>query len=299
MYNEPDLVDLIPAYYCNYITRRQGSCLWKTICTHIIVIIFTILICLSGFYYYQFVYLENDMIPQNAEIKIDNIPDVRFDTLSSSDIIKQITDDLNEKFNPLKKDIEMINKWRSDTNSILKGIQSQQDIKIKTAINNAIELYEADNIGLMDYAAIYAGGSVVEISSETRPYPTHRPFSLFKLVNLDMLSNPEEILRPCVLPGSCFAFWGTYGRIKIRLGKAIEVGGVSLSHSSRLLLGVDGMTSAPKEFEVHGFTTENDNAGTHLGGFEYDWMGKQHQTFRIPEKHTFQNKTFELITLTL
>ncbi|XP_030747955.1 SUN domain-containing protein 1-like [Sitophilus oryzae] len=297
MYGEPDLVDLLPAYYCNYMMRsRQNPSIWKTICTHIFVIIITSCICIGIFYYYQNIYLQNHIFPQSEHEELTKT--VEYDTPKPSSPPAEAFIDLNNQITKLRKDFDSIKTWRSDINAAITKIEWEQDIKIRHAVTKELDIHSADDVGLLDYAATYSGGSIAEISPETRPYPTHKPLSFFKLVNLDLLSSPDEIIRPCNLPGSCFAFWGSTGSIKIRLGRSIEVGSVTLSHASRLLLGLQGVSSAPKQFAVQGHVSDKDKSGTYLGRFTYNSMGKQHQIFQIEKRHT-DHKKFELVTLTI
>ncbi|KAL1490403.1 hypothetical protein ABEB36_013108 [Hypothenemus hampei] len=296
MYGEPNLADLLPGLYCNNILTRQSyPSVWKTIFTHLLTILITGSLCFSGYYYYQNVYIPMYVNKSAMDVSSSSLGDSDPDFILFQTSDPSLNDDQFERINEA---IIAINNWRTQVNAEITKIQWEQDIKINNAIQEYFEIFEADNIGLMDYAAYYAGAVITRISKDTLPHPTYRPLSLFKIINIDLLSNPEEIIRPCVLPGSCFAFRGNTGSVRIKLGKPINIGAVTMSHASALLLGPEGMNSAPKDFEVYGFINLADEFGTFLGKFIYNRRGKQHQTFEVPSQLS-GNQIFEEVELTI
>lgn len=80
----------------------------------------------------------------------------------------------------------------------------------------------------------------------TTPYPSQTYFLGY--VAFHQLSNPQKMLQPAHLPGECFRFKGTSGRIIIQLAKHIVVTAVSLEYTNSKL-GLD-KSCAPKDFEV-------------------------------------------------
>ncbi|XP_050315188.1 SUN domain-containing protein 1-like [Anthonomus grandis grandis] len=300
MYGDPSLADLLPAYYCNnIIPNRRGqesSSICRTICTHLLTLILAIGICSGGYHYYQNIYpsLNRQTFPNIQNPIADNYPAYDANKVEESGV-SLVVENLNKDMENFRNELLALKSWRSTINTYLTKLQWEEDIKISNAIEEALEMHDADGIGLMDYAASYAGGTILEISKDTRPHPTHRPLSFFKIVNVDLLSSPEEVIRPCVLPGSCFAFKSETASIRIRLGKPIVIGGVTLSHASRYLIGTEGMLSAPKDFEVYAYEDRFDNIGVYLGKFTYDVMGKQHQTFKVKSK----NDVFEEVELVI
>lgn len=68
------------------------------------------------------------------------------------------------------------------------------------------------------------------------------------LINIRQFSDPQFLLQPGILPGQCFAFERSEGRIRIKLTRTIIITGVTLEHVNKNL--VQDIGSAPKSFEV-------------------------------------------------
>lgn len=100
---------------------------------------------------------------------------------------------------------------------------------------------------LADFALKSAGGYVTS-TPNTVPYQINES-SFIGLINTEERSNPEALLQPGILPGQCFAFEGSKGRIRIHLSRKINITNVTLEHVPRNLVDDNGRT-APKEFEV-------------------------------------------------
>ncbi|XP_019763505.1 SUN domain-containing protein 3 isoform X2 [Dendroctonus ponderosae] len=302
MYGDPPLSEFIPAYYCNNFAQSRSNCatIWKSIFTHLFSMAIATGICFGGYYYYQNYYLPilNDSFPIIEEPIANNpaIAKFQFPNPHPEDACGvEVIESLKEQIRRLNENVSAINKWRATVNSHLTKLEWEQAATINSRIEESFDVFEADGTGLMDYAASYAGGIIVGISKDTLPHPTHRPLSLFKLLNVDVLSSPEELIRSCVLPGSCFAFSGS---VRIKLGKPIKIGGVTLSHASKRLLLDEGMSSAPQEFAVYGFVDSSDKIGVFLGKFTYNIHGKQHQTFKV-QRNPSHNEVFEEVELAI
>ncbi|XP_060518572.1 SUN domain-containing protein 1-like [Cylas formicarius] len=291
-----DVAELLPAYYCNNFRSSQGVP-WRGICTHFVAVACAVVMCLGGFYYYQNFYEPYDRHIRDEEMTTSR--STGFANLASFQSVKEsnslLLDNLKSDVNLLREQIDSIDMWRIKFEKLMDS-KNTGEINVEAMIEHALTIFSSDEIGLPDHAAYYAGGSIAQISKNTHPYPTHKPLSLFNLVQLDVLSSPEEILRPCTLPGSCFAFRGSTGSIRVRLAAEIEVWGVTVGHASRILVGSDGMASAPKDFEVYGFRDDFDAHGTFMGSFTYDYTSKQHQTFPMVKNHT-RDKLFGLVEL--
>ncbi|XP_066142120.1 SUN domain-containing protein 3-like isoform X2 [Euwallacea fornicatus] len=302
----PDVEDLLPAYYYTFNMRyksRQCRNLYRGIHKHFVAMFIAVTLCVGGYHYYHNIYLptiiNNSVVDEAVCNQRGDAIEVGFHhfKIPEPSPIK-FGDNAIDEIQLIKEQVATLYKWRESLIKRITKLQLEQDIKISNAIEDSLEIYEADRLGVMDYAAFYAGGLIKGISKDTEPLPTHRPLSLFKILNVNIYSSPEEIIRPYILPGRCFAFKGTTGTVRIKLGKPISIGRVTLSHASRLLLGMQGMTSAPREFEVHGYTGRDGDPGNSLGKFTYDWLGKPHQTFNV--KKTFSNnQIFEEVELAI
>lgn len=73
-------------------------------------------------------------------------------------------------------------------------------------------------IFFIDYAAGYAGGSVVAVL-DTIPAPTKKISQFLGFFKLAKVSSPDQIVNPSCLPGECFTFLGNKAKIVIKLGK--------------------------------------------------------------------------------
>ncbi|KAM4568298.1 SUN domain-containing protein 1-like [Fundulus diaphanus] len=85
-----------------------------------------------------------------------------------------------------------------------------------------------------------------------------------------------------LLPGQCWAFAGSQGRLSIALPYKVSISHVTLAHIPKMLSPTGTIPSAPKEFSVYG---KNDLAdeGSLLGTFLYNEDGDQLQTFKLPD----------------
>ncbi|KAJ8916118.1 hypothetical protein NQ315_004485 [Exocentrus adspersus] len=140
------------------------------------------------------------------------------------------------------------------------------------------------------YASTYACGVIIS-TPDTFPYPANKSLSFFHLINVDLLSNPEAAIQPANFPGNCFAFYGSTGRIRIKLGKKIHIKAVTMDHIKL----IEDASSAPKDFEVFGLYDPLDVAGIYLGRFRYNLGGRPYQTFAINPNQT--NVPFEYVEL--
>lgn len=266
-----DPIDFFPAYEACLRVRLRPRSIWMTIGTHLLAIIASATICAAAFYCYDKHYLKSTVEKSN------NLKDVSVDTL-----LVQLQE--------LKESVDKTNLWRKHLDELFTKIYLQQEKTFDKKVEDALAKYDADKIGLYDYASLYACGSIVS-TPDTIPFPANTSISFFKLVNIDLLSNPESILQAGYVPGKCFAFHGQYGRIRIKLGKKITIRSVTLDH----LLYTDDNTSAPKNFEVYGLQDPDDYGGILLGQFVFNISGRPYQTFKILQN--FTNISFEFVEL--
>ncbi|KAL3274386.1 hypothetical protein HHI36_015784 [Cryptolaemus montrouzieri] len=161
------------------------------------------------------------------------------------------------------------------------------DVKIK----KALDTYDADKLALYDYAAEYAGGEVVS-TPETIPYPTNTITQIFGLIRLTHSSSAGEIIKPSTMPGDCFKFYGSKGRIIFKLGKKVSVQSISLEHSPLL----EDFSDAPKDFNVNGLEDETGTKKSVLGTFTYNINQASIQTFPV-KMSPFFDKQLQFLEL--
>lgn len=106
-------------------------------------------------------------------------------------------------------------------------------------------------------------------------------------------NNPRTVIQPDRMPGQCWAFKGSQGYIVIQLAGPVRPTGFTLEHIPKSLSPSGEIDSAPKEFEVWGLQTENDE-GVHLGRYEYSQNGDPLQYFGVSNEN---EKYFPLIEI--
>lgn len=95
------------------------------------------------------------------------------------------------------------------------------------------------------------------------------------------------------MPGQCWAFKGSQGYIVIKLASSVLPTGFTIEHIPKSLSPSGEIDSAPREFEVWGLHSENDE-GVLLGNYEYDQNGDPFQYFAKKEANS---EYFPLIEL--
>jgi hypothetical protein len=144
-----------------------------------------------------------------------------------------------------------------------------------------LEKQRADQLGVVDYASIIAGASVIERAT------SQSLIDSLPLLNRLMESarlrfygyGPEAALTPTfpvTALGQCWAFasdsgrmGGRYATLTVQLGKPIYVTNVAIEHAAREL--TDQLESAIRSFRIIGYE-DGDAMGNpwHLGSFAYD-----------------------------
>ncbi|XP_017786879.1 PREDICTED: SUN domain-containing protein 2-like [Nicrophorus vespilloides] len=148
---------------------------------------------------------------------------------------------------------------------------------IEKRITDALDLYDADKVGMIDFALKSAGASIVD-TPDTKPHPTKLVFYAWGIFEFKLYSKPESLLTPGTQPGDCFSFSGSSGRVQIRLPRLVEIGAVTIDHVRANL--VKDRTSAPKDFKIIGFS-DSDKEPQLLGEFVYNIDGQPVQTFKV------------------
>ncbi|KAK4874469.1 hypothetical protein RN001_013829, partial [Aquatica leii] len=151
---------------------------------------------------------------------------------------------------------------------------------IDERVERALMVYDADKIGIIDYAIELSGGSITS-TPDTSPF-YRGSVNILEFFNSQYTSNPSTLIQPGTLPGQCFAFKGPTGRIRFQLMHLVYITAVTLEHTHRNL--VIDTTSAPKDFRVYGLDNAKSTIGHDLGLYEYKLEGNPTQTFTIKNK---------------
>jgi len=112
---------------------------------------------------------------------------------------------------------------------------------------------------------------VLSKTSKTFTPKKHKIFSsdfLHEILQMRTeIGPPDEVLKPSLAQGRCWAMDGHDGHVVIELPKATTVSAISLNH-----VFVKGHNSAPRAFRVFGFEEDfsKTETGVLLGSFEYE-----------------------------
>lgn len=243
------------------------------------------------FTYYQKQTVE--MIHQETEFIKEKILDFN---KSSENIIKQVHNSFVTKQNlesllldqiknnqALKDDI--LNKIKNDLYTEIDNIRPHpvnieflSDKRIEQIVKDALTIYDADKIGLVDYAIGNMGGHILTTKSTER---------------YKYSKTSRTVITPTAAVGDCWAFQNFPGVVVIKLINIIEIEAFSVEHISKLVVPNGEIDSAPKEFEVYGLRSENDNEPIKLGEYVYDRNGESIQFFKVQNP----GQTFEIIEL--
>lgn len=159
---------------------------------------------------------------------------------------------------------------------------------VKSIINNALALYDADKTGLPDYALESSGGQIVSKRCSPTFHPHAVKYNLFGIPLWSTSSTPRTAIQSHpIRPGNCWAFHGSLGSLVVRLSMVIIPTAVSYEHVPRSL-SLDGrIAAAPKEILIRGLRDPDDNYGVVLGEFIYQDNGASLQYFELNNKDQY------------
>ncbi|GAB6020370.1 Secreted beta-glucosidase sun1 [Chamberlinius hualienensis] len=188
----------------------------------------------------------------------------------------------------LKMSFEQLSKDRKEA-----SVSSYDEKELLILIRKELALYDADKLGLADYALESAGGSVIN----TRCTETYTKQSS-QLVVLGVplwhiSSTPRTVIQSGRQPGECWPFIGSEGFIVVKLARKIRPTAFSLEHIPKTISPSGNIDTAPKDFSVWGLKSEMD-VGVLLGKYQYDQDGSPLQTFLVQSENVDE---FELIEL--
>nr|CAD7448677.1 unnamed protein product [Timema bartmani] len=134
------------------------------------------------------------------------------------------------------------------------------------------------------YVTIGTSGAIVS-TPDTMTYKSEEWHHFWGLILWrEMDYYPRYVIQPSMQPGHCWAFYGTTGKVVIRLAKDIFVTAVTLEHIPASIAPAGNISSAPNSFAVIGFVPEEyekDNKEILLGTFSYNNSGPSRQTFKV------------------
>uniref|UniRef100_A0AAF5PK95 SUN domain-containing protein n=1 Tax=Wuchereria bancrofti TaxID=6293 RepID=A0AAF5PK95_WUCBA len=180
-------------------------------------------------------------------------------------------------------------------NSVL-GLSESDFVVIKKMITDALDTYDADKTGKVDYALESSGASVVSTRC-TKPYKENsRLESVFGIPLWYSSYSPRAVIqhRP-LAAGECWAFRGK-GYLTIKLSHPIYVTEVSYEHLHSTLHPDGVLRSAPKLFQVYSYEAVDDlKSKSLIGQYEYDIKGRALQTFHAQSELSTPVSIVELV----
>ncbi|XP_042565895.1 SUN domain-containing protein 2-like isoform X2 [Clupea harengus] len=164
---------------------------------------------------------------------------------------------------------------------LVQQLATSQDVR-KT-VQEALSRYNADGIGMTDYALKFSGGKVIT-SQYTKPYCPQ---------SLQLCSEgPSAVIEPEVYPGKCWAFRGSYGSVTIALSQSVRITHVTMEHLPKSLSPTGQIDSAPQDFAVYGIHhVAQKQEGVFLGKFAYSQDGDPIQTFELKARYLVYSQT--------
>ncbi|XP_036913869.1 SUN domain-containing protein 1 isoform X4 [Sturnira hondurensis] len=168
------------------------------------------------------------------------------------------------------------------------------EAQARVIVSNALRLYSQDKTGLVDFALESGGGSILSTRcSET--YETKTALiSLFGIPLWYFSQSPRVVIQPDMYPGNCWAFRGSQGYLVVRLSMEIRPTSFALEHIPKTLSPTGNISSAPRDFSVHGLENEYQEEGQLLGQFVFDQDGESLQTFPVPRR---PERAFQVVEL--
>ncbi|XP_065066395.1 SUN domain-containing protein 2-like [Rhopilema esculentum] len=155
--------------------------------------------------------------------------------------------------------------------------------EIHSLVEMALVQYDADKIGIPDYALESAGGRI-HVPYHSQTHSSGWPImKVFGMVVWEDTRTPREIIKPETLPGNCWPLKGSSGYAAIKLAFPIIPTMVTMEHLHPALskFHEDALQSTPKNFSVFGWLDEQGKDKVLLGSYTYVQLSKARQTFPI------------------
>ncbi|XP_053782554.1 SUN domain-containing protein 3 [Desmodus rotundus] len=161
------------------------------------------------------------------------------------------------------------------------GHAEDLDKEMSNLVDYVLKKLREDQVQMADYALKSAGASIVEAGT-SESYKSNKAKLSWRGVGLlDYQMPPDVILQPDIHPGKCWAFPGSQGHVLIKLAGDIIPTAVTMEHISEKVSPSGSISSAPREFSVHGILTQCEGEEVFLGRFVYSKGRATVQTFEL------------------
>lgn len=155
---------------------------------------------------------------------------------------------------------------------------------VENIIEEALRRWDADKIGIPDYALESAGGQIHGANhSPTFANGAIPQVLVFGIPVWYDVKLPRVIIQPGNTPGECWAFQGSSGFIVLKLSRLIKPTSFTLEHMATTLSQFEdhSIPSAPREFTVWGWADARGNEKALLGEYVYKDGGHALQNFPV------------------
>ncbi len=233
---------------------------------------------------------------------MDQMGDLKNQIDKNQDIIREKISDIESSLLTLKK------------NQIANSREEQHQIKltedywneflrneVKQIVHEAVNIYDNDRKGIIDFASESAGGFVVSTRNTTTYGNSNIDTDFIYIWGIIPIwrtlekNTPNKILQPGSAPGECWAFNGANGSVVVQLGGYVQVSTIVIEHISKELSPNNKISTAPKDFEIFGLLAINGPA-TRLGNFAYSEMGNPVQTFHVDVEQFYNIVELKIIS---
>lgn len=183
-----------------------------------------------------------------------------------------------EEYAELLADIELM---KQDIVSLKEATDKIDANVVQGIVTDALVLYDADKVGMPDYA-LESAGAVVFTIGETEPYTQDTPWmGVFGIPIWRSCKTPRLAIQIDNSPGNCWSFAGNKGTLTIQLAAQVFPEYFTLDHIPDALAPHGNASSAPSHFRVLGLDYGNAPKGHVLGNYEFTKLPLQ--TFAVQQ----------------
>jgi len=220
----------------------------------------------------QLSHVKDELLAHIADV-IEENKALRAELLDFKQVVVSKTEfeDLLAEIELMKQDIVLL---KEATDKMDAGV-------VSGIVKDALVLYDADKVGMPDYA-LESAGAVVFTIGETEPYTQDTPWmGVFGIPIWRSCKTPRLAIQIDNSPGNCWSFAGNKGTLTIQLAAQVFPEYFTLDHIPDALAPHGNASSAPSHFRVLGLDYGNAPKGHVLGNYEFTKLPLQ--TFAVQQ----------------
>ncbi|XP_075586796.1 uncharacterized protein LOC124490759 isoform X2 [Dermatophagoides farinae] len=210
--------------------------------------------------------------------------------MNLSMIIDQIRSELIEQQ-------QLVQRQKHTGSSNIK-IDSISLIDVERLIHSALAKYDADKTGEADFALESSGGWIMQTRCSESYELSWGTYKLLGMTIWRSINSPRVVIQSGVVPGECWCFKGSEGRLGIHLSARIIPTAFTYEHIPAELSRDGHIKSAPNRLIVYGLRHEHDLDPIILGEYYYqiDDVERPLQQFLVQNQEAAKH-TFDMIEL--